>query len=122
MPTLPCPVIQERIAVGEILREDDQAHVLTCPGCSRVANLWLALDGEIVGHLDGAVKVPDGFADRVMAAIEESPQATPGVERWLGRRSVQLVLANLGLAVAVTNIVRFVLGVLMPATGLGGAR
>jgi anti-sigma factor RsiW len=122
MTTHPCPEIQERIAVGEILREAEQAHVLACPDCSRLANLWLAMDGEIAAHLDEAVSVPPGFADRVMTAIEEAPQAAPGIERWLGRRSVQLVLANLGVAVAITNIVRFVLGVLMPAAGLGGLR
>lgn len=122
MTTLPCNPIQERIAVGEALGEQDQAHVLACPSCSEVARLWLALDSEIVNQLDGSVKVPEGFADRVMAALDEKSQATTGIERMLGRRSVQLILAHVGLAVAITNIVRFVLGALMPAAGLGGAR
>lgn len=122
MTTLPCNPIQERIALGEALSEQDQAHVLACPGCAEVARLWLALDSEIASQIDGGLKVPDGFADRVMDAIDEAPQLSAGLERALGRRWVQLVLANLGLAVAVANIVRFVLGALLPAAGLGGAR
>jgi hypothetical protein len=121
MSTLPCNLIQEHLAVGESLSEPDQAHVLACPSCARVAQLGLALDTQIAEQLDGGVRVPDGFADRVMSALDQAPRAA-AVDRWLGRRSVQLILANVGLAVALANIVRFVLGTLVPAAGLGGVR
>lgn len=120
MPT-PCNLIQERIAVGETLDEPDQAHVLACPSCTEVAKLWWTLDTQITDQLDGGITVQDGFADRVMSALDQAPRAT-AVDRWLGRRSVQLCLANVGLAVALANIVRFVLGTLVPAAGLGGVR
>jgi hypothetical protein len=116
-----CTLIQERIVVGEALSEQDQAHVLGCPACTEVTQLSLALDSEVSGQLDTAVKIPDGFADRVMVALDHEQPAT-SLDRALGRRWVQVVLANVGLAVAVANIIRFVLGTLMPAAGLGGVR
>ena len=122
MPTLPCNLIQERLAVAEPLSEHDQAHALACPRCARVANLWLTLESAIADQIHGDAKVPDGFADRVMSALQQAPQPPTRLERVLGRRSVQLILANVGLAVAIANIVRFVLGALMPASSLGGAR
>ena len=39
MSTHPCNQIQECIAVGDVLSEPDQAHVLACPGCANVAKL-----------------------------------------------------------------------------------
>ncbi len=121
MPTLPCNPIQERITLGEGLTEHDQAHVLACPSCTQVAQIWLALDHQIAEQVDARIKVPDGFADRVMSALDLAPR-TAAFDRWLARRSVQLVLANLGIAVALANVVRFVLGTLVPAAGLGGMR
>jgi hypothetical protein len=121
MPTLPCNLIQERIVVGETLGEPEQAHVLACPSCTGVAELWLTLDTQIAEQLDRGITVPDGFADRVMSALDQAPRAA-AFDRWLGRRSVQLILANVGIAVALANIVRFVLGTLVPAAGLGGVR
>ena len=35
--TSPCTVIQEQIVCGERLGEIEQAHILGCAGCSRLA-------------------------------------------------------------------------------------
>jgi hypothetical protein len=119
---LPCNLIQERIVAGEALDERDQAHALACPGCARVTAEWLALDSLLAYDLDGGIVVPDGFADRVMAGLEQPVQGQTGFERMLSRRWVQLVLAHVGLVVALANIVRFVLSALVPAASLGGPR
>jgi anti-sigma factor RsiW len=116
-----CNQIQERIVAGEALDESGQDHVLGCPGCGRCAAEWSALDAEIADAIDGGVVVPEGFADRVMAQIEESPATPAWLERWLGRRSVQLILAHVGLCVAGFNLLRFVFSTLVPAASLGGS-
>jgi hypothetical protein len=118
-----CNAIQERIVMGEVLDEASQAHVLGCTGCGRLAADWLALDSLVAVEIDGGVAVPDGFADRVMASLSPDPlAAVPAsrVESLLGRRWVQLVLAQVGLAVAIANLLRFVFSTLLPATSLGG--
>ncbi len=127
MPTpLSCNLIQERIVAGETLDEREQAHALACASCARVAAEWLALDSAIADGIDGGIVVPDGFADRVMAGLHKAsdgaPRTATRLERALGRRWVQLALAQVGLVVALANVVRFVLSALVPAASLGGPR
>jgi hypothetical protein len=117
-----CNAIQEHIVAGEILDETDQAHPLSCVRCSRFVAEWLALDSLIAEEIDGKVVVPDGFADRVMAKIEPAADATSRVDVLLGRRWVQLALTQVGLAVAIANLLRFVFSTLLPASSLGGVR
>jgi len=119
--TSPCNRYQEGIVAGETLDESGQRHVVSCPSCGRVASEWLALDAAIAEGLDGGPQVPAGFADQVMAALaaEATAAARPG--RLLDRRWLQVALANIGLAVAVTNLLRFVFATLFPAVSLGGA-
>ena len=118
----PCNAIQERIVVGDALDEASQAHVLACISCSRLASEWLALDSLVADGLDGGIAVPDGFADRVMAGLAPEPAAVSRIEKLLGRRWVQLALAQVGLAVAIANLVRFVFSTLVPGASLGGVR
>ena len=115
-----CNAIQERIVVGEVLDEASQQHVLGCAGCGRLAAEWVALDGLVDHGLDGGVAVPDGFADRVMDRIESEPAADSRIQSLLGQRWVQLALTQVGLAVAIANLLRFVFSTLVPAASLGG--
>ncbi len=117
-----CNAIQERIVLGEALDETSQAHVLACASCSRLAAEWLALDSQVADGIDGGIVVPDSFADRVMASLRQEPVAASRFELLLGRRWVQLALAHVGLAVAIANVLRFVLATVVSATSLGGVR
>jgi hypothetical protein len=116
----PCNLYQERIVAGETLDETGQSHVMSCASCGRVASEWLALDAAIAEGLDGGPQVPAGFADRVMAALPIAPAASSRLARLLDRRWLQIALANIGLAVAVTNLLRFVFATLFPVS-VGGA-
>jgi hypothetical protein len=120
-PTI-CNAIQERIVAGESLDEPNQAHTLTCMSCSRFVSEWLALDSLIAEEINDKVVVPDGFADRVMARIEPAADATSRFDTLLGRRWVQLALTQVGLAVAIANLLRFVFSTLLSASSLGGVR
>jgi hypothetical protein len=118
--TSTCTVIQEQIVCGEKLGESEQAHVLGCTACSRLASDCLALDGIVADGLAGAMSVPGDFADRVMRRLDADSK---GVARWeamLDRRWVQLALANVGIVVAVANLFRFVFSALIPTVSLGG--
>jgi hypothetical protein len=115
-----CTAIQERMVAGESLGEADQAHVLACAGCSRLAADCLALDAIVADELDGTVTVPDGFADHVMRRLEAGSGRVGGWDDLLTRRWVQVVLANVGIAFAIVNLLRFVFSTLIPAASLGG--
>jgi hypothetical protein len=121
-PSISYNAIQERIAVGDALDEASQTHVLACAGCNRLAAEWVALDSLVADGIDGGIAVPDGFADRVMASLAPEPAAVSRFEMLLGRRWVQLVLTQVGLAVAIANLLRFVFSTLVPAASLGGMR
>lgn len=118
----PCNAIQERIAVGDVLDAASQTHVLACASCSGLAAEWLSLDGLVDDGLDGGLAVPDGFAERVMAALAPQPAVFSRFEQLLGRRWVQLALTQVGLAVAIANLLRFVFSTVVPAASLGGLR
>ncbi len=115
---LSCNAIEERIAVGEALDEASQAHVLACPRCTAVAADYLALDARVGDELASAVIVPEGFADRVMAALQDAPVSR--LDQVLGRRWVQIALAHVGAAVALANLMRFVFSSIIPSASLGG--
>jgi anti-sigma factor RsiW len=115
----PCNRIQEQIVAGDALDEPGQAHVLACPSCATVAAEWLALDSTIAAGLDSGPEVPAGFTDRVMAAVVDTPGSSSRFEGWLDRRWLRIVLANLGLAVALSSLLRFVLTTLLPTVSLG---
>ena len=116
----PCNGIQERIVAGDALDEARAAHTLVCASCGRVASEWMALDSAIADEMEGGMDVPDGFADRVMAAALAEPRAATRIGRVLGRRWLQVALANVGLVVAIANLLRFVFSTLLPAASLGG--
>ncbi len=112
-----CTVIQERIVASEVLDEAAQSHVLDCAACSRFAADCIVLDSMVEDGMNVAVALPDDFADRVMGKLDVAP-----ADRWqdlFGRRWIQIALANVGVAFAVVNLVRFVLATLVPTTSLG---
>jgi hypothetical protein len=122
--TVSCNAVQERIVLGEALDEVTQSHVLDCPRCARVAADFLALDAQVADELSSSVAVPEGFVDRIMATLDKAPllRREGRFERLLGRRWVQVGLAYVGAAVAIVNLLRFVLGSLIPGASLGGIR
>jgi len=115
-----CNAIQERLVVGDALDEAGQQHVLACVSCGDLAAEWVALDSLIADGLDGGTVAPDGFADRVMTSLVSEPTVGSRFESLLGRRWVQLALTQVGLAVAIANLFRFVLASLVPTASLGG--
>jgi hypothetical protein len=120
--SMSCNAIQERIVVGDALDDAIQAHVLACASCGSLAAECLALDSLVAGEIDGGIAVPDGFADRVMASLAPEPVAASRFDTLIGRRWVQLALTQVGLAVAIANLLRFVFSTLVPAASLGGMR
>ena len=116
----PCNLIQERIVAGDALDETSQAHTLACASCARVVAGWLALDSAIADGIEASLAVPDGFVDRVMAGLAAEGRASTRLERVFGRPWVRVALANIGLAVAVANLLRMLFSTLLPVASLGG--
>ncbi len=115
-----CTLIQERVVAGEMLGEGEQTHVLACAKCSGVVADCLAFDALVADGLDSAAQVPDGFADRVMRHLDAAPARSGGWDDVLGKRWVQVALANVGVAFAIVNLLRFVFSTLVPTASLGG--
>jgi anti-sigma factor RsiW len=113
-----CNQVQEMVARGESLGSDERAHAAVCVACRAVVESWGQLDALLQG--DPAGTVPDGFADRVMAAIADEPTRVAPL-RWFERRWVQLGLVQVGALVSLFNLFRFVLRVLYPSLSLGGS-
>lgn len=98
----PCHLIQEDIAWGRELRQEDKKHVLSCSACSEIAAQVAELDSIVREAIK--TEIPPGFADRVVAKIwgEESEsdnpiyQWFPLLERILYSRAVQWVFAGIG--------------------------
>jgi hypothetical protein len=114
-----CVLIQEQISWDRQLPEEIQLHVLNCEGCSRVAAEFASLDSWMAEHLDASI--PDGFANMVMARIAAQPYGRPDTA-WLPTRPgrilsspwIQLGLVAAGSAIAILNLIRFVLAVMLP--------
>jgi anti-sigma factor RsiW len=111
-----CNRVQELIADGESLDQEDRAHLAACNRCGAVVEAWGQLDALLREEADQGV--PEGFADRVMAAIDQ--QALVAVPRWFERPWVQVGLLQVGALVSLFNLFRFVLRVLVPSLSLGG--
>jgi hypothetical protein len=108
-----CTETQERIARGEALSPEAQAHLLGCAGCGGVAASYSLLDATLRELRDD---VPDGFADRVVARVaRDGEDAGRRLRPWL------LLALPASVLVAAYNLVWFVFGTLLPAMGAGGA-
>ena len=113
-----CNRVQEMVARSEGLGPEESAHARVCAACSAVLESWGQLDALLQESLAGTV--PEGFADRVMAAIADEPVVVAPL-RWFERGWVQVGLVQLGALVSLFNLVRFVLRVLVPTLSLGGS-
>lgn len=108
-----CNEIQEQLARGINLTPEQRAHAASCPRCLKVATTFSLLD-ETLGTL--AAEVPADFADRVMEAVHAEVPA----RGWMGRQWIQLAVVSGSLVVGLFNLLRFLMGVLVPSVGLGG--
>jgi len=110
-----CTEIQERIALGQPLRDAQHVHLSSCERCSHVAETFSRLDASLEALVE---PVPDGFADRLMTriAVLEGERS----RRWFDARWVELGLTNAALVCALVNTVRFLASVLIPSVSLGG--
>jgi hypothetical protein len=118
-----CARTQEKLASGGVLDEGERDHVLACAECAAFAASSAALDATLAELGSG---VPEGFADRVMASIaeevaERGMPARARPTRWYERRSAGILLSSAAALVALLNVARFVVLVLMPAGAFGGA-
>jgi hypothetical protein len=119
-----CTETQERLIRGEALDESERDHVLTCAQCGALAANCATLDA-VLAELEA--KVPEGFADRVMASIAREvaegstvyEPATP--TRWYEHRWAGMLLSSAAALVALLNVARFVASVLIPVGSFGGA-
>jgi len=123
-----CNETQEKIAAGQALSGTDQRHVAGCAGCAAVAASYSLLDATLETF---APRVPDGFADGVMALVAAEAGAPEGGKvnvigrgqrmlRWFDRRPVQLIAANAAALCAVFNVAWFVMRVFLADVALGG--
>jgi len=109
----PCQLIQEDIAWGRELRQEDKKHVLSCSACSEIAAQVAELDSLVREVIEP--KIPPGFADRVVAKIWEEEtkrdnpfyQWFPLLERILYSRAVQWVIVGIGSIFGLFKIFSF---------------
>jgi predicted anti-sigma-YlaC factor YlaD len=117
-----CNAVQEVLAWNQPLDETGRQHLRACDACRGFGEQMAMLDALV---MDAGVDVPPGFADRVMARLQATSGLVPRARRSLSHllefRSVHLVLANIGLLVTVSNLIRFVLSLLVPSTASGGS-
>jgi predicted anti-sigma-YlaC factor YlaD len=115
-----CNAIQESVAWSRALDEGAQLHLLDCESCRAFLEQMATLDAQMSEQAD--VDVPLDFADRVMAKVGRTRQparrSAPS-PRW---RALEIALANVGLIIGLSNVLRFVLSVLVASTALGGPR
>ena len=118
-----CIETQAKLTRGDALDESERDHALICPECGAVA-ASATLDATLA-ELDA--EVPEGFADRVMAniarevAAQSGNLAPAGRPPWYERRWGGVLLASAAALVAMVNVARFVVSVLVPAGSFGGA-
>ena len=109
----PCHLIQEDIAWGRELRQEDKKHVLSCSACSEIASQFTELDSLV--REATKTEIPPGFADRVVAKIwgeetkSDNPlyQWFPLLERVLYSRALQWAFVGIGSVFGLFKIFRF---------------
>lgn len=119
-----CTETQEKLTRGEALDDSERDHALTCAECGALAANCATLDAALA-ELEPSV--PEGFADRVMASIAREvaaggalyERATP--PRWYDQRWAGMLLSSAAALVAIFNVARFVVSVLIPVGSFGGA-
>jgi predicted anti-sigma-YlaC factor YlaD len=116
-----CSAVQEAIAWNRTPHETLRNHLLDCESCRAFGEQIAQLDARMNERFE--IEVPVGFADRVMARLQDPvPTVAPrgGAARLLEAKSFQLVATQVALLVSLSNLVRFVLSLLVPNTAWGG--
>jgi len=111
----PCHRIQEDIACGRELSQEDNQHIFSCSSCSDVAAKVAELDSLVCKVFDQ--EIPIDFADRVVAKIaEEESKGGNLFSQWLAllerifySRAVQWALVGIGSVFGLFKIFRFFL-------------
>ena len=109
----PCHLIQEDIAWGRELRQEDKTHVLSCSACSETASRFAELDSLVREAIK--TEIPPGFADRVVAKIwgekikSDNPvyRWFPLLERVLYSKAVQWAFVGIGSVFGLFKIFSF---------------
>lgn len=109
-----CNVFQEQLALGGSVSAQVSEHIRSCLNCTNVALAYSEIDRLLEGTSRSTV-VPEGFADRVMAAL-----AHPSPRWWEGR-AVQIALTNAAAGISLFNLIRFLFRILVPSLSLGGS-
>jgi len=115
----PCHRIQEDIACGRELSQEDNQHILSCSSCSDVAAKVAEMDSLVRKVSDQ--EIPSDFADRVIAKIWEEErqngkffsQWLPLLERVFYSKVVQWVLVGIGSVFGLLKIFRFFSAILV---------
>ncbi len=117
-----CTQVQESIAWSRTLNDTLNKHVLECPQCSDAMRAFAELDACVDSGLD--LEVPHGFANVVMERILIQEQKTANgpmfshlkliVEKTFYAHYGQLIAASVGSVIAIVNVIRFVLAVVIP--------
>jgi hypothetical protein len=110
-----CGDVQEAVAMGRNLPDEARSHLLACQACAEVAASYCELD-QCLDAAAARVVVPEGFADRIMAAL---PTESPAPAFWR-RPWVYVVFAHAAAGVGLFNLLRLVLRFVIPSPGLGG--
>jgi len=110
-----CGEVQETVARGEALSPEAKAHVLVCTACAQVAESYCELDTWFEAAA-AAIDVPEGFADRIMAAL---PPEAPLPGFWC-RPWVHVVFAHAAAGIGLFNLLRLVLRFVIPSPSFGG--
>ncbi len=108
-----CSEIQEQLARGQALTPEQRGHAASCPRCVKVATTFSLLDETLAAIV---TEVPADFADRVMAQVRAEVPA----RGWMSQQWILFAVVSGSLAVGLFNLLRFLVGVLVPSVGLGG--
>ena len=115
----PCHLIQEDIACGRELSQDDRQHILSCSSCSDAATKFAELDSLV--RSVAVREIPIDFADRVVAKVSEEEHRGRNIfskwilllERLCYSRAVQWLLVAMGSVFGLLKIFRFFSAVLV---------
>ncbi len=109
----PCHLIQEDIACGRELSQEDRQHILSCSSCSDVAMKFAELDSLVRNMAEE--EIPTDFADSVVAKMSEEESKAgnlfskwlPLLERLCYSRAVQWLLVATGTVFGLLKISEF---------------
>jgi len=114
-----CNETQEKIAAGQALSAEQQAHAAGCASCAAVVASYSLLDATLETFAPAMPEVPRGFADRVMGLVAREDLPVRAA-RWFERRPIQLVVANAAALCAVFNVAWFLVRVFVADVAMGG--